>query len=56
MLHFTTNTEWPQGVFTVKEPDKRFTNFRDCHELYCTGHMIEAAVAYYQATGKRKLL
>ena len=42
--------------FTVKEPDKRFTNFRDCHELYCTGHMIEAAVAYYQATGKRKLL
>lgn len=42
--------------FTVKEPDKRFTNFRDCHELYCTGHMLEAAVAYYEATGKRKLL
>ncbi len=42
--------------FTVKEPTRRFTNFRDCHELYCTGHMIEAAVAYYQATGKRRLL
>jgi DUF1680 family protein len=42
--------------FTLKEPDKRWTNLVDCHELYCAGHMIEAAVAYYQATGKRKLL
>ena len=28
----------------------------DKHEMYCAGHMMEAAVAYYQATGKRKLL
>jgi hypothetical protein len=42
--------------FTIKEPDKKWTNLRDCHELYCAGHMIEAAVAYYKATGKRKLL
>jgi len=42
--------------FTVKEPGKRWTNLLDCHELYCAGHMIEAAVAYYLATGKRKLL
>ncbi|QGQ95917.1 glycoside hydrolase family 127 protein [Paenibacillus psychroresistens] len=42
--------------FTLKEPGKRWTNLFDCHELYCAGHMIEAAVAYYQATGKRKLL
>ncbi|MDI9520283.1 MAG: glycoside hydrolase family 127 protein [Bacillota bacterium] len=42
--------------FTVKEPDKRWTNLRDCHELYCAGHMMEAAVAYYEATGKKKLL
>ncbi len=26
------------------------------HELYCAGHLMEAAVAYYKATGKRKLL
>lgn len=26
------------------------------HELYTAGHMIEAAVAYYQATGKEKFL
>lgn len=42
--------------FIVKEPDKRWTNLRDWHELYCAGHMIEAAVAHYQATGKRTLL
>ncbi len=28
----------------------------DSHELYDLGHLYEAAVAYYQATGKRKLL
>ena len=36
--------------------DKRFTNLMDNHELYCLGHMTEAAVAYYNATGKDKLL
>ena len=38
------------------QPGLRWTNLRDCHELYCAGHLIEGAVAYYQATGKRKLL
>src|SRR5690606_27784309 len=42
--------------FTIKEPGKRFTNLMECHELYCAGHLIEAAVAYYEATGKRRLL
>lgn len=42
--------------FTVKEPDKRYTNLCECHELYCAGHMIEAAAAYYRATSKNKLL
>ena len=36
--------------------DKIFTNLKDHHELYCLGHLIEGAVAYYQATGKDKLL
>ncbi len=36
--------------------DKIFTNLRDHHELYCFGHLTEGAVAYYQATGKDKLL
>lgn len=42
--------------FTIKEPGKRWTNLRECHELYTAGHMMEAAVAYYKATGKRRLL
>ena len=42
--------------FTVVAPGKRWLNLRDEHELYCAGHLMEAAVAHYQATGKRKLL
>jgi uncharacterized protein len=42
--------------FALKAPDKRWTNLWECHELYCAGHMIEAAVAYYNATGKKKFL
>jgi DUF1680 family protein len=42
--------------FIVVEPENRWRNLRDQHELYCAGHMIEAAITYFQATGKRKLL
>lgn len=41
--------------YTLTGLDKRWKNM-DKHEMYCAGHMMEAAVAYYQATGKRKLL
>ena len=41
--------------FTVVAPEKRFTN-RDWHELYCAGHLIEAAVAYFEATGRDRFL
>ena len=39
-----------------REIDKRWTNLRDNHELYCAGHMLEGALAYFQATGRRRLL
>jgi len=42
--------------FTIKAPDRKWQNLQECHELYCSGHMIEAAVAYYEATGKDNLL
>ncbi len=42
--------------FTVKDKEKRWTNLLEGHELYCSGHFMEAACAYYEATGKRKLL
>lgn len=44
------------SYYTVKEPKRRFTNVQQGHELYCAGHMIEAAVAYLNATGKRTFL
>lgn len=42
--------------FTVTAPEKRWTNLVEGHELYTAGHLIEAAVAYYNATGKAVLL
>ena len=42
--------------FEKAKLDKRFTNLRDAHELYCAGHLFEAAVAHFQATAKRNLL
>ncbi len=42
--------------YIINGMDKMFTNLRDHHELYCFGHLAEGAVAYYEATGKDKLL
>jgi len=42
--------------FSLKEPEKRWQNLQHAHELYCAGHMFEAAVAHYHATGKRNFL
>lgn len=42
--------------YIINDRSRIFTNLRDNHELYCFGHMAEGAVAYYQATGKDKLL
>ena len=42
--------------FPVLHPAGKWANLRDWHELYNAGHLIEAAVAYAQATGERKLL
>lgn len=42
--------------FIVTQPEMRWHNLRDWHELYCAGHLTEGAVAYYRATGDRKLL
>lgn len=42
--------------YIINGMDRVFSNLRDHHELYCLGHLVEGAVAYYQATGKDKLL
>lgn len=41
--------------FILGNLNDRWTNM-DKHEMYCCGHLIEAAIAYYNATGKRTLL
>lgn len=42
--------------FTLSRPGQKFENLLEGHELYCAGHMIEAAVALYEITGNKKLL
>ena len=41
--------------YTLTGLEGRWTDMSK-HEMYCAGHMIEAAVAYYKATGKRTFL
>ncbi|MCM1243481.1 MAG: glycoside hydrolase family 127 protein, partial [Roseburia sp.] len=50
------NDGYLNTYYTIKDRDKRWTNLQEGHELYCSGHMMEAACAYYEATGKDKLL
>src|SRR5579871_5521233 len=45
------NTYWVE-----ERASKRFTEMHRGHELYCMGHLLQAAIAYYRATGDRKLL
>ena len=42
--------------YNGREPDKRWTNLRDNHELYNAGHLLEGAIAYFRAPGRRRLL
>lgn len=60
--------EWIAKIAAAQEPDGYINTFysltgldkrwqdMEKHEDYCAGHLMEAGVAYYQATGKRKLL
>ena len=60
MIEIIEKAQRPDGYldtyFIIKEPKKRWSNLYECHEMYVAGHIIEAAAAYYQATGKRRLL
>ncbi|MBA2278420.1 MAG: glycoside hydrolase family 127 protein, partial [Chloroflexia bacterium] len=42
--------------FALERADERWSNLRDLHELYCAGHLIQAAIAHHRATGSRRLL
>jgi uncharacterized protein len=59
-IDLVVKAQQPDGYlnpyFTVVKPEQRWTNLRDMHELYCAGHLVEAGVTHFQATGKRVLL
>src|SRR5262245_48018909 len=53
---YTTRTINPASPHAWAGPERWVLEKVDSHELYNLGHLYEAAVAHYQATGKRSLL
>lgn len=45
-----------QTYYQVAHPDRRWQELGWGHELYCAGHLLQAAVAHHRATGRRELL
>jgi hypothetical protein len=49
VIDLVASAQQPDGYlnvfYTVVQPGKRWTNLRDMHELYCAGHLMEAAAA-----------
>jgi DUF1680 family protein len=60
VVELMAKAQLPDGYlnshFIQVEPEMRWKNLGHWHELYCAGHLMEAAVAYWQATGKRRML
>jgi DUF1680 family protein len=60
VIDLLTAAQQPDGYlntcFMFDKASQRWTNLRDWHEMYCAGHLIQAAVAHYRATGSTRLL
>lgn len=60
VIDIVEKAQQPDGYlntyFTIKEPEHRWKNLLEGHELYCMGHMMEAAAAWYEVTGGDRLL
>jgi len=60
LVSVVADAQEPDGYlntyFALVEPDKKWTNLGMMHELYCAGHLFQAAVAHTRATGSTKLL
>ena len=60
LVELVIGAQQPDGYlnthFTQVEPENRWKDLARQHELYDAGHLMEAAVAYFQATGKRTFL
>ena len=59
-IHLIGQAQEPSGYlstyFTIDDPDRKFKRLLESHELYCAGHFIEAAVAYYETTSNKEAL
>ena len=59
-IHLISQAQAEDGYldtyYILNGRNREFTNLRDHHELYCFGHLTEAAVAWRQATGKEELI
>lgn len=59
-IRLIAKAQLPDGyvdtAYILGDLNRRWTNLKDHHELYCAGHMIEAAVAHFRATGQRTFL
>ena len=60
VVHYIALSQQPDGYLDQRvhptSVEERWRDLRDCHRLYAAGHLFEAAVAYFHATGKRDLL
>ncbi|MDR1042455.1 MAG: glycoside hydrolase family 127 protein [Clostridiales Family XIII bacterium] len=60
LIELISRAQQPDGYlntyYTIEHPDKCWTNLLEGHEMYGAGHLIEAGVAWYRATGERSLL
>ncbi|KAJ5805616.1 Six-hairpin glycosidase [Penicillium pulvis] len=60
LVQMIREAQQPDGYlnihYTVVEPEKRFTNLRDMHELYNAGHLIEGALAHHHYYKNEELL
>ena len=54
IIDLIIGSQQPDGYinshFSVVNQDKRWTHLQDHHELYCAGHLMEAAVAHFKLT------
>jgi DUF1680 family protein len=59
VIQIVAEAQRPDGYldsyFELERADERWTD-ANLHEMYCAGHLFQAAVAHFRATGKRSLL
>jgi len=60
LIALLARAQAPDGyLFTYNQihfPGTRWANLQIEHELYCHGHLIEAGVSHYEATGRTEML